>query len=174
MSKPQRDHLDSKVSSRLFNKSLRGMKGMGLFWGIHRAGWLATRFRKERPSILPSSLHIVLILPAVSWRLQVRMVFGGPEGQFPACTHTLTRNTESHKKIWQEQSLALEAFHFNSLFSTLSISLRRKMCILKVADTFWRRRWAMLCYGESSRASKNSDTSWREGPVWLTLVVVWI
>ena len=40
-------------------------------------------------------------------------------------------------------------FFLNSVFSTLSISLGKKMCILKVTGTFWRNEGVLLCYGES-------------------------
>lgn len=80
----------------------------------------------------------------------------GPErGQAPreGFLDVLTLRKETLKageKSGKSRAWLFELFFFlNSVFSTLSISLGRKMCILKVTGTFWRNEGVLLCYRES-------------------------
>lgn len=127
-----RNYLDRKAYS-----TLRGGKGMGLLWGSQRVGWpywpqLSGRNDCPPSPPPPCQPHSPSPVLASAWR----MVLGELRKEMPCmCSYSRKRH-DKPEQIWQEWSLALGAFHFNSLFSTLSISLKRKMCILKVLGQF--------------------------------------
>ena len=150
-----RNHLESSKSSRLFNSpwevgETQGFVEKATGW----AGWPCSSGRNGPP--LSPAPHLSAFFSRQfagicgwEWCLEGAGEGAGTERRLPGCASAPKRNTESREKVWQEQSLALWAFYLNSVFSTLNISLGRKMCILKVTGTFWRKEGVLLCYRES-------------------------
>lgn len=148
MSQPTwKNHLESRVYSRLFNGSLRSGKGTGLFWGSQGVGWLAMPFREEWPSTFLSPYLSASFSQPYAGVCRWESCLGGRGGlgRFPGCAHALERNTEKNLARAEPGSLSF-LFEFSVLHS--QHQPEEEMCILKVTGTFWSRGRGTLYYRE--------------------------